>query len=143
MAVVPLRGVPKLAPLPLHHRASPVPFDLLLSQLKPQPDAQITQVAKNSKSDTGIAQLLSSLNIPYPTTAVHIGRKVGVLPELIEAHNAAVRALEGVLTRYFKDPDQLPTNRPSMRIGATMGCGGQKVVSLRPPLGNGGKLLTV
>lgn len=92
------------------------------------PTVQITQVAKQARSDAGIAQLLNSLAIPYPTTAVHIGRRVGQLPELIEAHNGAVRALEGVLTRYFKDPERLPTNRPTIRIGATMGCGGKKVV---------------
>ncbi|KAK4699727.1 calcium permeable stress-gated cation channel, partial [Phenoliferia sp. Uapishka_3] len=89
---------------------------------------KITQVSKPLKSDAGIATLLSSLNIPYPTTAVHIGRRVGQLPELIEAHNAAVRALEGVLTRYFKDPERLPTNRPTLRIGGWLGvCGGKKV----------------
>ncbi|KAM0747717.1 DUF221-domain-containing protein [Meredithblackwellia eburnea MCA 4105] len=88
----------------------------------------ITQVAKPSRSDAGIASLLSSLQIPYPTTAVHIGRKVGLLPELIEAHNAAVRSLEGVLTTYFKDPNRLPTKRPTMRMGGGSGCcGGKKV----------------
>jgi hypothetical protein len=71
--------------------------------------------------------LLRSLSIPYPTTAVHIGRKVGVLPELIKRHNDTVRALEGVLTRYFKNPDRLPTNRPTLRIGGWMGMGGKKV----------------
>jgi len=40
--------------------------------------------------------------VPYPTTAVHIGRKVGKLPELIEYHNTTVRELEQVLVRYLK-----------------------------------------
>ncbi|KAI5480148.1 hypothetical protein MNV49_001808 [Pseudohyphozyma bogoriensis] len=87
----------------------------------------ITQVQKGQKSDQGIASLLSSLQIPYPTTAVHIGRKVGALPELIQAHNDTVRALEGVLTTYFKNPDKLPSKRPTMRIGGTLGMGGKVV----------------
>lgn len=76
----------------------------------------ITQINKHNQSDQGVNNLLRTLAIPYPTTAVHIGRKVGTLPELIEAHNNAVRKLEGVLTQYFKNPDRLPTNRPTMRV---------------------------
>ena len=82
---------------------------------------------KQQHSDAGIADLLRSLAIPYPTTAVHIGRKVGILPELVKKHNETVAALEGVLTRYFKDPDRLPSKRPTMRVGGWMGMGGQKV----------------
>lgn len=58
---------------------------------------------------------------------MHIGRRVGTLPELIKRHNDAVRALEGVLTTYFKNPDRLPTKRPTMRIGGWMKMGGTKV----------------
>ncbi|GAA5931151.1 hypothetical protein JCM1841_002118 [Sporobolomyces salmonicolor] len=88
----------------------------------------ITQVSKKSQTDDGLAALLSSLSIPYPTTAVHIGRRVGALPALIKKHNEAVKDLEGVLTRYFKNPDRLPTSRPLKRIGGFAGCvGGRKV----------------
>jgi len=76
----------------------------------------ITQINKHNQSDQGVNNLLQTLAIPYPTTALHIGRKVGTLPELIEAHNNAVRKLEEVLTSYFKNPDRLPTNRPTMRV---------------------------
>lgn len=105
---------------------------MLCSQLSPSRDllnsrSQITQVDKRSQTDSGLQNLLQSLQIPYPTTAVQIGRRVGTLPELINRHNDAVRALEGVLTTYFKNPDNLPTKRPSMRIGGWMGMGGKKV----------------
>ncbi|GAA5908026.1 hypothetical protein JCM5296_004359 [Sporobolomyces johnsonii] len=86
----------------------------------------ITQVSKKSQTDAGLAALLSSLSIPYPTTAVHIGRRVGALPALIKKHNEAVKDLEGVLTRYFKNPDRLPTNRPMKRIGGFAGRRGEK-----------------
>lgn len=87
----------------------------------------VTQVAKLNQSDHGIASLLQSLNVPYPTTAIHIARPVGTLPELIEQHNDAVRKLEGVLTKYFKNPDRLPSHRPTLTIGGFMGLGGRKV----------------
>ncbi|BGP19976.1 hypothetical protein JCM10213_006753 [Rhodosporidiobolus nylandii] len=90
----------------------------------------ITQVKKQYQTDEGLAQLLTSLNIPYPTSAVHIGRRVGALPALIEKHNEAVKELEEVLTRYFKNPDRLPTNRPTKRIGGWLGMGGHKVDSI-------------
>ncbi|KAK4049970.1 hypothetical protein OIV83_003794 [Microbotryomycetes sp. JL201] len=93
---------------------------------------QITQVPKHMQTDQGLLSLLhnpgqSSLSIPYPTTAVHIGRRVGTLPELIEKHQDAVRQLESVLTTYFKDPNRVPTKRPTKRIGGTLGLGGQQV----------------
>lgn len=88
---------------------------------------QITQVNKKFQTDAGLAGLLVSLNIPYPTSAVHIGRRFGALPALIKKHNEAVEELEHVLTTYFKNPDRLPTQRPIKRIGGHMGLGGQKV----------------
>ncbi|GAA6058859.1 hypothetical protein JCM10212_002803 [Sporobolomyces blumeae] len=87
----------------------------------------ITSVAKRNQTDQGLAALLSSLNVPYPTSAVHIGRRVGALPALIEKHNEAVKELEGVLTRYFKDPDRVPTKRPTKKLGGWMGIGTKKV----------------
>ncbi|KAG1760603.1 hypothetical protein EDD22DRAFT_1043847 [Suillus occidentalis] len=57
-----------------------------------------------------------TLAVPYPTTSVHIGRKVGRLPELIEYHNTAVRELEQVLRK----------SGPTIRIGGFMGMGGTK-----------------
>ena len=41
-----------------------------------------------------------------------ISRNMKELPELIEEHEEAVRALEGVLAKYLKHPDKLPPNRP-------------------------------
>ncbi|GAA6040001.1 hypothetical protein JCM8097_002661 [Rhodosporidiobolus ruineniae] len=87
----------------------------------------ITQVGKKFQTDNGLGHLLQSLNIPYPTTAVHIGRRVGALPALIEKHNEAVKELEQVLTSYFKDPNRVPTKRPTKRLGGFMGMGGRKV----------------
>jgi hypothetical protein len=48
-----------------------------------------------------------------PRTA--IGRNVKDLPKLIEAHDEAVRQLEKHLAKYLRNPDQLPTTRPTCK----------------------------
>lgn len=68
--------------------------------------------------------------MPYPTTAVHIGRKVGKLPELVEYHNDTVRELETYLVRYLKG-GRIAKKRPTITKGGACGCGGQKNVSAR------------
>ncbi|POV96946.1 hypothetical protein PSHT_14850 [Puccinia striiformis] len=78
-------------------------------------------------SDTGLQTLLTQLHIPYPTTAVHIGRRVGMLAFLIERHNQTVRDLEQVLVTYLKGGKPSAT-RPTIRIGRKfLGFGGRKV----------------
>lgn len=83
----------------------------------------ITHVPKSLKSDDGIAQIFQSVRVPYPTTSVHIGRKVGQLPELIAFHNETVREFEQVLVKYLKG-GRLAKRRPTIRVGGTCGCGG-------------------
>lgn len=86
----------------------------------------ITHVPKKLQSDGGVKQIFDDLKMPYPTTAVHIGRKVGQLPELIEQHNDTVRELEKYLVRYLKG-GKIGKKRPMIRIGGFLGMGGQKV----------------
>jgi hypothetical protein len=84
----------------------------------------IQGVPKKYQSDEGIRAIFQSMQIPYPTTSVHVGRRVGNLPDLIEKHNDTVRELEHVLVGYLKD-GKIGKNRPTIRIGG--GCGGKKV----------------
>ncbi|OAX42791.1 DUF221-domain-containing protein [Rhizopogon vinicolor AM-OR11-026] len=85
----------------------------------------VTHVPKKYQSDEGIRAIFESVQVPYPTTSVHIGRKVGQLPELIEYHNTAVRELEQVLVTYLKG-GKIAKERPTIRIGGFMGMGGVK-----------------
>ncbi|KAH9855932.1 DUF221-domain-containing protein [Lenzites betulinus] len=85
----------------------------------------VTDVPKKMQSDEGIRAVFESVQVPYPTTSVHIGRKVGRLPELIEYHNDAVRDLEAVLVKYLKG-GKIGKKRPTITIGGHMGCGGEK-----------------
>lgn len=85
----------------------------------------ILHVPKENKSDEGLRQLFAGLRVPYPTTSVHIGRKVGQLPDLIEYHNTTVRELEEVLVKYLRN-GRLGKKRPTIRVGGTCGCGGMR-----------------
>jgi hypothetical protein len=85
----------------------------------------IMHVPKKFQSDEGLRAIFESTQVPYPTTAVHIGRQVGRLPELIEYHNTTVRELEGVLVRYLKG-GKIAKERPRIRIGGWLGIGGVK-----------------
>ena len=81
-------------------------------------------VPKKFQSDEGIRAIFQSMQMPYPTTSVHIGRRVGDLPEKIEKHNDTVRELEQVLVAYLKNGN-VGKKRPTIRLGG--GCGGEKV----------------
>ncbi|KAF9451505.1 DUF221-domain-containing protein [Macrolepiota fuliginosa MF-IS2] len=85
----------------------------------------ITQVHPRYQSDQGINDILASVRMPYPATAVHIGRNVGKLPDLIEYHNNTVRELECVLVKYLRK-GKLGKRRPTIRIGGWWCFGGQK-----------------
>ena len=85
----------------------------------------VTDVPRKYQSDDGIRAIFESVQVPYPTTSVHVGRKVGRLPELIEYHNMAVRELEQVLVTYLKG-GRIAKDRPTIRIGGFLGMGGVK-----------------
>ncbi|KAI0079228.1 DUF221-domain-containing protein [Panus rudis PR-1116 ss-1] len=85
----------------------------------------IMDIPKRYQSDEGIRAIFDSVNAPYPTTSVHIGRSVGKLPELIEYHNDTVRELERALVKYLKG-GQIGKTRPTVRQGGFMCCGGEK-----------------
>ncbi|KAI0251134.1 DUF221-domain-containing protein [Lactifluus subvellereus] len=82
-------------------------------------------VQKKFRSDEGIRAIFDSVQIPYPTTSVHVGRRVGNLPQLIEVHNNTVREFEQVLVRYLKG-GRIAKKRPTIRLGGFLGIGGEK-----------------
>ncbi|KIJ51310.1 hypothetical protein M422DRAFT_203398 [Sphaerobolus stellatus SS14] len=85
----------------------------------------VQRVPKKLQSDEGLKSLFASLAVPYPATSVHISRRVGELPQLIEYHNRAVRDLERVLVRYLRG-GKIGAKRPTLTIGGFMGMGGTK-----------------
>ena len=86
----------------------------------------VNSVPRKYQSDEGIRAIFESVQVPYPTTSVHIGRTVGKLPELIEYHNETVKELEAVLVKYLKD-GKIGKKRPTKRLGGFMCFGGRIV----------------
>ncbi|KIM40329.1 hypothetical protein M413DRAFT_73699 [Hebeloma cylindrosporum] len=86
---------------------------------------QVRCVPKKFQSDEGLTNIFGTVKVPYPTTSVHIGRKVGKLPELIDYHNQTVREFEEILVKYLKG-GKIKSKRPTIRVGGTCGLGGTK-----------------
>jgi len=59
--------------------------------------------------------IFESSQVQYPTTVVHIGKKVGKLPELIEYHDTTVGVLVQVLVRYLQG-GRIAKERPTIRL---------------------------
>ncbi|KAF7964597.1 hypothetical protein HWV62_5091 [Athelia sp. TMB] len=83
-------------------------------------------VPKKLQSDEGIRSIFESVQVPYPTTSVHINRRVENLPHMIEKHNDVVRELEHILVRYLRG-GKIAKERPTIRLGGFWGMGGKKV----------------
>lgn len=88
----------------------------------------LTNVGKPLQSDEALSKMLASIGLPYATTEVHIGRHVGMLTDLIEAHDDNVRKLERLLARYLRNSSHIPSKRPTIRVKKTVGMfGGRRV----------------
>lgn len=85
----------------------------------------LNDVNRKYQSDEGIRAIFETTQAPYPTTSVHIGRAVGNLPGMIDAHNENVKKLEGYLVQYLKG-GKIGNKRPTIRIGGFLGMGGEK-----------------
>jgi len=86
---------------------------------------QVRHVPKKLQGDEGIKAIFETVKVPYATTSVHIGRKVGKLPDLIAYHNQTVREFEEILVKYLKG-GKIKSNRPTIRMGGTCGFGGTR-----------------
>jgi len=87
---------------------------------------QVRHVPKKYQNDEGLKAIFDTVKVPYPTTSVHIGRKVGELPQLIEMHNDTVREFEQVLVKYLKG-GKIRSKRPTIREGGCCGLGGTQL----------------
>jgi hypothetical protein len=75
----------------------------------------VTDIPAKMRSDEGLMRLTDEVNPTGVLPKAAIGRNVKVLPDLIEEHEEAVRKLESVLSKYLKNPDNLPAQRPTIR----------------------------
>ncbi|KAL9125732.1 MAG: hypothetical protein Q9217_005103, partial [Psora testacea] len=74
-----------------------------------------TDIPPASRTDEGILRLADEVEQTVGIPRAAIARNVKELPELIEQHEKAVRALESVLAKYLKNPEKLPASRPTLR----------------------------
>ena len=77
----------------------------------------ITDIPTPSRTDEGILRILDDVEKPEGFHRTTIGRNVKDLPNLIEEHEKSVRELESVLAKYLKNPDHLPSVRPTLSPG--------------------------
>jgi calcium permeable stress-gated cation channel len=88
------------------------------------PTLTVTHIPKASRSEEGIRALLDSVEIPYPITDVHIGRRLEDLPRLVKVHNDTIRKFEQKMVRYLKG-GKFGKKRPTVRVGGFLGMGGE------------------
>jgi hypothetical protein len=77
---------------------------------------QLTHIPASSRTDAGIVELVEKAKQTDDIPRTAIGRNVKDLPKLIEAHDQAVRELEGHLAQYLRDPNKLPATRPKCKV---------------------------
>jgi hypothetical protein len=88
------------------------------------PTLTVMRIPKSSRSEEGIRALLDSVDVPYPITDVHIGRRLEDLPRLIKVHNDTVRKFEQKMVPYLKG-GKFGEKRPTVRVGGFLGIGGE------------------
>ncbi|KAF2863830.1 DUF221-domain-containing protein [Piedraia hortae CBS 480.64] len=76
----------------------------------------LTDIPKDRRTDDGIVRLTESIPVPadHPPRAA-IARNVKDLPDMIHEHDKTVRELESILAKYLKNPDRLPSKRPTIK----------------------------
>lgn len=75
----------------------------------------VTDIPSTMRTDEGLMRLTEEVNPTGGLPRVTIGRNVKILPDLIEEHEEHVKKLESVLSKYLKNPDKLPAQRPRIR----------------------------
>jgi hypothetical protein len=86
----------------------------------------IMNVPSDLQSDEKLRKWMQQICTKYPIQQASIGRRSGLLNEVMEKHEASVRELENTLANYLKD-GKVSANRPMKTIGRKFGCGGRKV----------------
>ncbi|KAK9453503.1 hypothetical protein V1511DRAFT_522718 [Dipodascopsis uninucleata] len=85
----------------------------------------ITEISKKYRSNRGIAMILAKAKQPRRIEHVVIARNVSGLGSLVKTREKLVLKLEKVLSKYLKDVDNVPVERPTMKPekGTVVDCG--------------------
>jgi len=85
----------------------------------------ITNIPSKYRSEEGLWKIFQGMELKTQVTSVHIGKAVGMLPDLVEKHNQNVREFESLLVRHMKK-NLRGDKKPTIRIGGFCGCGGTR-----------------
>ncbi|BFZ65219.1 hypothetical protein YB2330_006382 [Saitoella coloradoensis] len=75
----------------------------------------VTDIPSKWRNDDAFRRLANEISEGQEYAQARIGREVKNLPDLIEDHEQAVRKLEKLLASYLKNPDKLPSKRPTTK----------------------------
>lgn len=76
----------------------------------------IMDIPTTMRSNNGLSILASRLKSSETPMHVHICHAIKNLPKILKKHDNAVRSLEAVLAKFFKNPKKLPDDRPVRRV---------------------------
>lgn len=79
----------------------------------------VTHIPSSYQSESGVAQLVEEAKPTEEIPKTAIARNMKDLPELIEAHDNAVKKLESYLAKYLANPEKLPEQRPKLKLPKT------------------------
>lgn len=85
----------------------------------------VTDIPSSFRTDEGVMRVTEEVNPTGVLPKAAIGRNVKDLPDLFKKYEDTVFDLEAVLAKYLKNPDNLPAQRPTMKVS-----GGDKVDSI-------------
>lgn len=74
----------------------------------------VTEISKSRMSNSKLAEYMTTISTREIQNA-SVGRNAKSLSKLIEKHKQTVLKLESVLSKYLKNPDKLPPQRPVMK----------------------------
>lgn len=85
----------------------------------------ITNIPPKYRSEQGLWKIFQGMELKNQVTSVHIGKAVGMLPELVETHNKNVEEFEQVIAKHLKK-DPRGKTKPTVRVGGCCGIGGRR-----------------
>jgi len=85
----------------------------------------ITNIPPKYRSEEGLWKIFQGLELKHQVTSVHIGKAVGMLPELVERHNQNIEEFEQVIVKHLKK-DPRGRTKPTIRVGGCCGLGGRR-----------------
>ena len=85
----------------------------------------VTNIPPKYRSEAGLWKIFQGMELRHQVTSVHIGKAVGMLPDLVESHNKNVEEFEQIIVRHLKS-DPLGKTKPTIRVGGCCGLGGRR-----------------